>query len=110
MSIFIRRCPAVRRDLVEIFVRLSRQGSVKTARRFLSEVDKSFDRIANRPGIGARFEPGESNLEQLRVATVSRFKHYLVFYRPIDDGIEVLRVLHGARDIQNILADDDDSL
>jgi plasmid stabilization system protein ParE len=24
---------------------------------------------------------------------------YVMFYRPIDDGIEVVRVLHGARDI-----------
>ncbi|MGB8353529.1 MAG: type II toxin-antitoxin system RelE/ParE family toxin [Chthoniobacteraceae bacterium] len=24
---------------------------------------------------------------------------YLIFYRPIDDGIELIRVLHGARDI-----------
>jgi toxin ParE1/3/4 len=24
---------------------------------------------------------------------------YLIFYRPIDDGIQLIRVLHGARDI-----------
>jgi hypothetical protein len=27
-----------------------------------------------------------------------------VFYRPIEGGIEILRVLHGARDIQALLA------
>lgn len=27
-------------------------------------------------------------------------KSYVVFYRPLDDGIEVLRVLHGSRDIR----------
>ena len=25
--------------------------------------------------------------------------NHLIFYRPIDDGIELVRVLHGARDI-----------
>jgi hypothetical protein len=30
----------------------------------------------------------------------------VVFYRPVDGGIEVIRVLHGARDIDNILADE----
>jgi toxin ParE1/3/4 len=25
--------------------------------------------------------------------------NYLIFYRPISDGIEIVRVLHGARDI-----------
>lgn len=27
---------------------------------------------------------------------------YVVFYEPLADGIEVLRVLHGARDIQDL--------
>jgi toxin ParE1/3/4 len=26
-------------------------------------------------------------------------RNYVIFYQPIPDGIEVLRVLHGARDI-----------
>ena len=25
--------------------------------------------------------------------------NYIIFYRPIDDGIEVVRILHGARDL-----------
>jgi hypothetical protein len=28
---------------------------------------------------------------------VKNFERYLVFYRPIQDGIEVVRVIHGAR-------------
>jgi len=27
----------------------------------------------------------------------------LIFYRPIEDGIEVIRVLHGAREIEQLL-------
>ena len=27
---------------------------------------------------------------------------YILFYRPIDDGVEIVRVLHGARDIDSI--------
>ena len=41
-----------------------------------------------------------------RPASLSRFPKYLVFYRPITDGIEVIRVLHGARDLDGILADE----
>ena len=29
-------------------------------------------------------------------------KNYVIFYDPIPDGIFVVRVLHGARDIENI--------
>jgi toxin ParE1/3/4 len=28
---------------------------------------------------------------------------YLVFYRPVAEGIEVIRVLHGARDLEAAL-------
>ena len=30
---------------------------------------------------------------------------YVVYYRPVEDTIEVLRILHGARDIRNISID-----
>lgn len=30
------------------------------------------------------------------------FPNHLIFYRPVEDGIEVLRVVHGAQDIEAI--------
>ena len=35
------------------------------------------------------------------------FENYLIIYRPLDDrdGIELVRVLHGARDIERLLSD-----
>jgi toxin ParE1/3/4 len=43
------------------------------------------------------------NLQSLRQHSVRRFRNYIIFYLPTDDGIEVVRVLHGARDVQGIL-------
>jgi toxin ParE1/3/4 len=34
---------------------------------------------------------------------IGRFRNYLIFYRRQNDEVEVLRVLHGARDIRSIL-------
>ena len=45
-------------------------------------------------------------LGEIRVFTISRFKMYLVFFRPVVDGIEIIRVLHGSRDIDAILMND----
>jgi toxin ParE1/3/4 len=56
------------------------------------------------PGIGTRYEPHEPLYADLRYFPVSHFRGYLVFYRPVPDGIEVFGVLHGARDIHGILA------
>jgi len=33
------------------------------------------------------------------------FRDYLIFYRDLSDGVEIVRMLHGARDIQRILED-----
>jgi plasmid stabilization system protein ParE len=30
------------------------------------------------------------------------FENHLVFYRPFKDSIEVIRVIHGARDIEKL--------
>ena len=45
--------------------------------------------------------------EPLRVVRVSsRFRRYLIFYRLLDETtIEIVRLLHGARDLAALLAD-----
>lgn len=35
-------------------------------------------------------------------------KNYLIFYRPIDQGIEIVRILHGLQDIETIFQDHED--
>jgi len=104
MSHAIRRHRNVRRDLADIFVYLGRTR-ISSAHRFLREADATFQGLAESPGIGVRYEPDDPLFEGIRISPVSRFKKYLIFYRPIEGGIEVLRVLHGARDIHGLLAD-----
>ena len=87
------------------YLRLSRATWVSSAHRFLREVDADFQRLAAIPGNWPRYEPDDPLFEGVRFFPVSRFKNTCVFYRPIEGGIEVLRVLHGARDIQGLLAE-----
>jgi toxin ParE1/3/4 len=42
-------------------------------------------------------------LQDVRIQPIARFKEYWIFYRPTKNRIEVLRVLHGARDIDAAL-------
>ncbi len=106
MTTHVDRHPTAVRDLDVAADYIQRRGSPERAIRFLRSADSTFARLAGRPGIGARYESDVPLMIDLRFFPVSRFKNYLVFYRPIAGGIEVLRVLHGARDIQHILADD----
>lgn len=41
----------------------------------------------------------------IRSWSITGFPNHLIFYRPVEGGIEVLRVLHGARDINAIFED-----
>jgi plasmid stabilization system protein ParE len=38
----------------------------------------------------------------LRVFRVSGFEHTLILYRPLEDGVDILRVVHGSRNLQNL--------
>lgn len=42
-------------------------------------------------------------LKRVRRWPVKGFDNWLIFYRPKRDGVEILRVIHGARDIENLL-------
>jgi toxin ParE1/3/4 len=35
---------------------------------------------------------------------IGGFEKYLIFYLPLPDGIDVIRVVHGARDIERLFA------
>lgn len=75
----------------------------ETGRRFFQATRDDFERLARMPGLGSPFESDNPRLKGLRCWRVPRFKNHLIFYRPLETGIEVIRVLHGARDVQGLL-------
>jgi len=104
MSLVVDKRPAARRDLADVFYQYVSEGTIKTARRFSAQAESTFQRLAKMPSLGAQYDPDDLAYAGLRYMPVSRFPTYLVFYFPVPGGIEVMRVLHGARDIQGILA------
>jgi toxin ParE1/3/4 len=98
--------PHALQDLDEAAAYIQAQSGAQRAIRFLHAADSTFAQLAGMPGIGTRYEPHEPLYAGLRFFPVARHRKYIVFYRPITGGIEVLRVLHGARDIQSILAEE----
>ena len=99
----ILKKPQVERDLIDHFSYIARD-KIKPAERFLQMAEESFSRLAANPSLG---QPWESPLPQLAGIRVhpmpSPYRKYLVFYRQIENGVEVLTVLHGARDLQAAL-------
>ncbi len=78
------------------------RDNVEAARRFMEATLNAFDDLLRMPEIGRPRSFKRSELAGLRSWAVRGFEEHLIFYRPTDDGIEVIRVLHGARDLENI--------
>jgi len=102
----IHRRRKARQDLVDIFRYYAREAGLRAAQRFLAQVEATFARLASMPGMGTHYDLDHPALADLRFFPVSSFRTYLVFYRPVPSGIEVLRLLHGARAIAAILAEE----
>ena len=98
----IVRRPEVRSDLVEYAARIAGDRLV-TAMAFLDAAEDSFDLISRYPLIGQECGFRNPRLHGLRVWPIRGFENYLLFYFPLDDVVEIVRVLHGSRDVESIL-------
>lgn len=88
----IERSRASVSDYEEIWHFIARDNPA-AADRMITAFERQVSILATMPGSGRK----EPNLAaELRSFPVS---NYLIFYRPMADGIAVVRVLHGARDI-----------
>jgi toxin ParE1/3/4 len=96
--------PRARADLLEIPARIAGDDAAATS-RFLAAAEKSFRQLARSSKMGAAGEFTSPHLAGIRRWRVSGFENYLIFYRPRDDGVEIVRVLHGARNIDSIFGD-----
>jgi toxin ParE1/3/4 len=99
----IRRTRQAKRDLIEIATHIG-NDSPRHAARFLHAARADIRKLAAMPGIGSLRELHNARLIGTRSWPISGFRNYLVFYRPLDDGIEVVRVPHGARDVDQIVS------
>ena len=94
--------PQVAVDVEETFAFLSRTA-VSLARRFTEAVADTIIEIQHDPKIGQRWESRQRRLAGLLWKRIRGFRKYLVFYRVEGDTVRVCRVLHGARDLHNLL-------
>jgi toxin ParE1/3/4 len=93
--------PAADRDIDEIADYLADEAGLETGLRFLSEYYSTLRLLASQPGIGWPCRIANQRLIGVRVFRVSaRFRNYLIFYHPLPDRIEIVRVIHGSRDIE----------
>ena len=87
---FYRIARVAQRDLDESWCYI---GSfyMRVADRWLEAVEQRFRLLARQPHAGQAREDLAPGLRFLPVG------NHLIFHRPIEDGVEIVRVIHGAR-------------
>ena len=87
-------------DDIEFYITLDSEDA---GRRFSAAVRETFTFLLENPGAGRMRERVSNQSLAIRQWPVRGFSNYLIFYRPIDDGIQILRVLHGAQNLSDVL-------
>ena len=92
----LRRHPQAEQDLIEIYQHISRDNP-PAAEKLVRAVNAKCETLARSPMIG-RARP--ELREELRSFP---YGAYLILYRIIDDGVEIVRVVHAARNLDDLV-------
>ena len=77
------------------------EDSLDRAIAFIRKLSGQMKKVAASPGIG------RSRDELLAGLRSFPYGNYLIFYSPLDDGADIVRILNGARDIEALFQDDE---
>jgi toxin ParE1/3/4 len=84
---------------------LLREG-YEVAERYLSQVEETLARLLEQPHMGARRDLLNPQISNLRMQPVRGFDNELIYYRPREDGIELIRVLRGRQNVAEIFEEE----
>ena len=91
----LRISPRASSDLIEIWTYIA-DDSVANADAFIDKLYQAIQALGRQPGSGRHREELGPGIQSFP------FGRYIIFYRAVTSGIEIVRVLHSARDIENI--------
>ncbi|HKT54249.1 MAG TPA: type II toxin-antitoxin system RelE/ParE family toxin [Caulobacteraceae bacterium] len=93
-----RRTARAEEDLIDIWPYIARDN-LGAADRLLDRLDQACELLAENPRLG----PARPDLaEGLRYFAIG---NYLLLYGEASYGVEIVRVVHGARDLPDLLGD-----
>jgi toxin ParE1/3/4 len=103
----IRLRPRARRDVDGAFDHYLVEAGSEVAQRFADVMEKSLHLLARQPGLGSHRHAALLRWPTIRSWPLRPWP-YLVLYQPQVDHLDIVRVLHTARDIAASLADPDE--
>jgi toxin ParE1/3/4 len=103
----VKKTPRAYTDIEQIADYLHGKVGAKLALRFLDAAESTSQMLARMPTLGAKCERGPTSSKILRTWQVKGFEKYLIFFRELRSGIEVIRVLHGSQEWEKHLEETD---
>ena len=97
MKRFVLTRPA-ERDLEQIKIFLVQEAGPVIARRVLKDIRSALEFLGNEPGAGHVREDLTS-----RPLKFWPVYSYLIVYDPVTKPVQIMRVLHGMRDVEELL-------
>jgi|CXWL01.1.fsa_nt_gi toxin ParE1/3/4 len=98
----VRLTPKADSDVDSCFLWIHKDNP-SAAIKFIDDVEQTCNALAQMPSIGSRHYADIALVRGIRMIAVNNFKNYLLFFTEYETHIEVIRLLHGARDIPEIL-------
>lgn len=86
------RRPLAADDIAEIWDHIA-DDSLRAADRWIDKLDEQFALLATQPLMGRGRDELAPGLRSFP------FGRYVIFYEPIKGGIDIVRLLHSARDV-----------
>jgi toxin ParE1/3/4 len=101
----VSKRPQVIQDLIGLATYIA-EDNLDASDLFLQAAEETFKQLGEIPQMGKFCQFSDHDLAGIRQQAIKGFRKYLIFYRLTDEGVEILRVIHGARDIEAILEED----
>jgi toxin ParE1/3/4 len=95
--------PKADRDLENQAYYYATVANPELGHRFLIAAHETFALLAKQPNMGWPPRLRHPALKSMRVFRIKRFERILILYLPLADGVEILRVIHGSRNIKALL-------
>lgn len=90
--------PMAEQDIRDAF-KWYHERSPQSAWKWFDSVHAMADIIVRIPELGSRWDHGEQRLPEVRSVRIREFPAWLIVYMDKKGTIRVLRIVHGARDL-----------
>jgi toxin ParE1/3/4 len=101
MSLEIVESAAAIADVMTVADYLAEIAGLNKSDQFLAAVKATYRQLAFMPGMGSPRDYGLGYAD-LRMWPVSKFPRHLIFYQTTETELRIIRLLHGAQDLEHI--------